>query len=62
MEELHRGDEAEKGSRLPLADDRRLSEQQMGRTRGQQMVSLGREDMWCPSRVAGGTTRVKCHV
>ena len=39
MEELHRGDDAEGGSRLPVADNRRVSEQQVGDIRGRQVVS-----------------------
>ena len=29
-EDLHRGDGVEEGTRLPVADDRRLSKQQVG--------------------------------
>ena len=39
MEELLRGDDATGGSRLPVADDRQLSEQHLSDIRKRQMVS-----------------------
>ena len=62
MEELHRGDDAEEGSRLPVTDDKWLSEQQVGDIRGRQMVSRRRDDLWFPWEVAGEITSVDCHV
>ena len=62
MEDLHRGDGVEKGSRLPVANDRCLSERQMGDIQGRQMVSQAIDDMWRPSRVTGGCTRLDRHV
>ena len=62
MRELHGDDDAEEGSTQIVADDRRLSEQQVDDIRGRQMVSQRRDVMWCPSGVMGGTTRVESHV
>ena len=62
VEHLHRGDGAEKRSRLPVANDRWLSERQMGDMRGRQVVSQRRDEMWSPSRVKGGFTRLEHHV
>ena len=53
MEELHRGDDVEEDSRLPVADDGRLSEQQVGDIRERQMVSQRRYDMWCGTSIIG---------
>ena len=51
VEHPHQGEGAEKGSRLPVANDWWLSERQVGDIRGRQVVSQRRDDMWCPSRV-----------
>ena len=45
MKELHRGDDAQEHSRLSVADDGRLCQQQVGDIRGQQMVPQRRDDM-----------------
>ena len=55
VEYLLRGDDAEKGFRLPVEEDRSLSERQVGDIRGRQMVSQRRDDMWCPSRARVGS-------
>ena len=62
MEELHRGDDVQEDSRLPVAYDGRLSKQQVGDIRGGQMVSQRRDDMWCPSGVTSRAIRVERHV
>ena len=62
MEDLHRGDGAEEGYGLPVADDRWLSKRQVGDIWGRQMVSQRRDYMWHPSRVAGRTTCLERHV
>ena len=46
MEELHRGGDVEEGARLPVSDDKRLSEKQVGDIRERQMVSQRIDDMW----------------
>ena len=62
MEDLNRGDGAEEGSRLPVANDGRLSKRQMGDVIGRQMVSHRRDDMLRSSGVAGRTTCLELHV
>ena len=61
MEKLHQGDDP-RDSRLPVADDGRLSKQQVGDIRGRQMVPQRRDNMACFSAVAGRTIRGERHV
>ena len=62
MGELDRSDDAEEGSRLSVTDDRRVSEKQVADIQGRQVVSQRRDNIWCPSGVAGRTTRVERHI